>query len=461
LKVLLVSNGFPPSGQWGTEYYTHQLAMGLVARGDEVLVLHPSRDPSRERFSLREVEREGIRVFELANTGDPRKRFADSYICEGVERVFEALLQREVPDVVHFTHLLWGLSVRLPAIARAHGARSVVTLTDFGLLCHRGQLYDWLEQECDGAATPAQCARCVREPGRWDYEPLSRKTRHLAVSAMASCGGLGRVVVAEDIRRREARIRAATAAVDHWILPTRTLAKTFFDWGLDERSSTILPYGIDESRYAAERGPRAKDGVRFVYMSQYMPHKGLASLLEAARLLEERLPESVEPWRVDLHGNGSADRHRLYAREMLGERLPRRVHECGPFEPMRAPEILDRADCVMVPSRWRENAPLTILQARAAGVPVIASDVPGVREVLEPGVHGLLFPPGDSSAMAEAMSQVILGQFAGVRPAPLVLWETHLAAVCRIHAGEAEPALPFDLPTPTSASTHQPASRVV
>jgi glycosyltransferase involved in cell wall biosynthesis len=66
---------------------------------------------------------------------------------------------------------------------------------------------------------------------------------------------------------------------------------------------------------------------------------------------------------------------------------------------------------VVLPARWIENAPLTILQARAAGIPVVASDVAGIREVLEPGVHGLLVPPDDPLALADALREVILGKW--------------------------------------------------
>ncbi len=439
MKVLLVCNGFPPSGQWGTEYYTHQLATGLLGRGDNVVVVHPVRDPARERFSVRKTERYGARVIEVANCGDPAKRFADSYSCDGIERVFEEILREERPDVVHFMHLLWGLSIGLPALARKVGVRTVVTPTDFGLICHRGQLLDWRLRGCQGPADPAQCARCVREPGEWDLPPWRRRTRRFAVNGLARLGGLGRVVLPRDIEAREIAVREAMESVDHWILPTRTLWESLRRWGIDTASATQLYYGIDESAYQRERvGSKV---TRFVYMSQYMPHKGLTSLVEAARLLQGRLPESVEPWTVQLYGNGAGDRHRRYAESALAAPLPRRVTDCGPFEPLSAPEVLSRTDCVVVPSEWRENAPLTVLQARAAGVPVIASDVPGISEVLEHERHGLLFRPGDVNELASAMSRVVGGELPPYEPEPLISWQEHLDSVRRIHTGEIE----FDL----------------
>jgi glycosyltransferase involved in cell wall biosynthesis len=81
-----------------------------------------------------------------------------------------------------------------------------------------------------------------------------------------------------------------------------------------------------------------------------------------------------------------------------------------PFEPQDAPAILATLDAVIVPSEWDENAPLTILQARAAGVPVIGSDMEGVAEVIESPKYGLTFPVGDAVALADCMREVILGR---------------------------------------------------
>jgi glycosyltransferase involved in cell wall biosynthesis len=437
MKVLLVCNGFPPSGQWGTEYYAHQLAQGLLHRGMQVDVFYPVRRvearPSehtfleRERFDVHREDRDGLRVFELTNGGDPKKSFRDSYRCEGVERSFAQLLEEEKPDVVHFLHLLWGLSVGLPAIAKAAGARTVVTPTDLGLICHRGQLFNNLSTHCDNAKDAQTCARCIREPGNWDTPPLRTHLRRMAVRGLASVGGGGRVVMAADIEARKRSILEAAQHVDHWILPTQTLERELRSHGLPMEHVTRMAYGIDERLYRLKREP-AGSSTRFVYMSQYMPHKGLACLMAAVRLLDQRLPTSVEPWTVNLHGNGSQDRQRMYAKQILSD-LPRRVRDCGPFEPLRAPEVLARTDCVLVPSLWRENAPLTILQARCAGVPVIASAVPGVSEVLEHGKHGLLFPPGEAGQLADAMARVIAGEFDGLVADPLLTHGEHLDAM--------------------------------
>jgi glycosyltransferase involved in cell wall biosynthesis len=61
------------------------------------------------------------------------------------------------------------------------------------------------------------------------------------------------------------------------------------------------------------------------------------------------------------------------------------------------------ATFLVVPSRWFEGCPLVILEAMAAGIPVIASNIGGLPELVEHGVTGLLFEPGNAEELAEAM----------------------------------------------------------
>ena len=88
MKILLVSNGFPPSGQWGTEFYTHQLASGLVEHGHRVSVLCPLRDGASPSYTVERSRRYGISLIEVHNAGDPAKRFADSYVDEHIDGLF-------------------------------------------------------------------------------------------------------------------------------------------------------------------------------------------------------------------------------------------------------------------------------------------------------------------------------------------------------------------------------------
>jgi glycosyltransferase involved in cell wall biosynthesis len=409
VRLLVVSNGFPPRGQWGTEYYTHELVSGLVKRGHEVAVMHPERDGSKPRYTLERAEGSGgVRVFLLHNEGDRDKSFVESYQDTKVDECFRSVLKEWKPDVVHFTYLLWGLSVRMPVVCLEEKVPTVVTLTDYSLACHRGQMFDWTMKRCFGPHPPEVCARCIREPGRYDGSRMELAAKRTAVRSLAAVGGVGRVAMPRDLEKREIAVRNAIRTVGHLITPTVVIGEAFHKLGVPLNRITRLCYGFDPSELEVARPEPDSKMIRFGFLGQFTPHKGLASLLKAVEILSCRLPESVEPWEVLLYGRATGGRNREYAIDLFSKDRGPRVRVEKPFPPLECGRILKTLNAVVVPSEWDENAPLTVLQARAAGVPIIACDVPGIREVLEDGVHGKLCPVGDSMALANAMREVIL-----------------------------------------------------
>jgi len=411
----------------------------MLARGHEVAVLHPVRSGEQPRYTTERYEQDGVQIYLVHNPGDPKKRFIDSYANAPVEELFGEVIAEWKPDLVHFLYLLWGLSLRLPQIARERGVPRLMTLTDYGLLCHRGQMFDWKLQACGGPQPPAVCARCVREPSRYDGAWHEVFAKRMAVRALAAVGGAGLVTTESDLAAREAAVLAALTECQRLIAPTRSLAETFMRAGVARERMTELVYAFDEAPYAAvreaARASAAAPGKQTLgFLGQFTPHKGLGTLVRAVEIMDHRLPESVEDWEVQLYGSPAGGRHRTYADHVLRSYEGRRLRVMEPFPAVEAPSVLASLSAVVLPSEWDENAPLTVLQARAAGVPLVASDVPGVREVLEHGVHGLLVPPGDPLALADALRQVLLGR--GPTPpagAPLAL-ESHLDTLEGLYA---------------------------
>jgi glycosyltransferase involved in cell wall biosynthesis len=441
VKVLVVSNGYPPRGRFGTEFYTHALVVGLRARGHAVEVLHPVRGSGRPRYTLECALEDGVPLHLLHNDGDPRRSFASSYRDDEVERVFDELLAELAPDVVHFVHLLWGLSVRLPGLARARGVRTVATVTDYGLLCHRGQMFDHRLERCGGPHPADVCARCIRTPSPYDAAPAKLAVKRLAVRALAAVGGLGRVVCTPDVAAREGEVRDALAALDVVLAPSAAMEQAFASAGAPSDRLWPLVYAFDEAPYAAVRGTPAGDTVALGFLGQFAPHKGLGVLLDAVRRLESG-PDLGRPWEVRLYGAAPGGRHAHYAQAVLDRFPGARVVRPGSFSPEEAPAVLAQLAAVVVPSLWDENAPLVTLQARAAGVPVVASDTTGIRGVIEDGRHGLLVPPGDAAALADALARVVRGELGPLAEPGLPLpFDRHLARVERAYgAGDAADA---------------------
>jgi len=434
VRILVVSNGIPPHGRYGTEFYTGELVRGLIGRGHQVAVLFPDRTGRLERYAMERHQQDGAELFVLHNPGDPLKRFATSYADPEVDRRFVEIMESWRPDICHFTYLLWGLSVRMPVIARKAGTPSVATLTDYGLLCHRGQMFDWNLRMCNGPHPASVCAHCIREPLPYDGSSLTRPGKRIVAHALATLGGMGLVPTTRSVERREVLVRESLQALAGVIAPSPSMEAVFMGAGVDPGQITALPYSFDPEPYAPARAEPDGDVVRLGFMGQLAPHKGLGTLLQAARILAERRGSELPDWELVIHGDAHAGRHRGYAADLLDGDLGAPVRVEGPFPSSEAPEHLAPLAAILVPSEWDENTPLIALQARAAGIPILASDVPGIAHLLDRPSRGRAVPIGDAAALATAMEDVIEGRL-GRDPDPSLplSMEEHLNGIEAIH----------------------------
>jgi sugar transferase (PEP-CTERM/EpsH1 system associated) len=165
------------------------------------------------------------------------------------------------------------------------------------------------------------------------------------------------------------------------------------------RKVQVIRNGIDPADFAAPAGLRPGAGKRAVHVARLMDLvKDQTTLLRAARLVVDREPG----FQLTVVGDGP-DRARLEA--LAGELgLGGHVHFLGMRSDVR--ELLGAAD-LFVLSSLTEGISLTLLEAMAAGLPVVATEVGGNREVVVPGETGLLVPAGSPAALAEALLALV------------------------------------------------------
>jgi glycosyltransferase involved in cell wall biosynthesis len=214
--------------------------------------------------------------------------------------------------------------------------------------------------------------------------------------------------LAHDMDRRAASLRAALAEVDLVLAPTAFACDRAIEFGVAPDRVRISPLGVPAA-VAGERPGRPRR--RFGFMGTVAPHKGVHVLIEAFRRIDA--PEA----RLEIHGPLSVAPDyvaRLRAMTDADARIALR----GPFAEGTQAEILDGLDVLVMPSVWWENSPLTVLEALAAGVPVVASAIGGIPDILPPE-WGRLVPAGEGPPLAEALRDVIEGRlFATLPPRP-------------------------------------------
>ena len=193
-----------------------------------------------------------------------------------------------------------------------------------------------------------------------------------------------------------------------WCRTIITLSADERDAGLADRVGSraayeVIPNGVELERFAAPSTP--VDG-RILMVGRFAPPKRHDLVLRAFAEVRAGFPES-ELWLVG-DGDDKAAAERLAAE--LG------VDGSARFLGVREdiPALLAEAACVVLASDY-EGCPLSVIEAMAAGVPVVATSVGGVAEVVEDGVTGIVTAPGRADELASGLSAILADRPAAAR----------------------------------------------
>jgi GT2 family glycosyltransferase/glycosyltransferase involved in cell wall biosynthesis len=412
MRVLLIVHGFPPAASGGTELYVRHLAIALARSGrDDVSVLTRDSDPHRPELSIRRTVDRGVRVIAINNTFKGCSTFEESYTHPGVRRVAASVIDELEPDVAHVHHLTC-LSIGLLDDLASRGIPIVMTLNDYWLICHRGQLLDLDARRCDGPFDRG-CSRClpagalagpsaIRAGRRVRSLPIPGAGSVVHVAAMAIDRLKPTVRTGDAMRARLAHMQAAARHVARFLAPSETIAEKFRQFGIEGDRIVRCNQGIDLEPYSGlSRLP--SEVLRVGFAGSLIPSKAPHVLLDAA----SRLPDGLVS--IDLLG-GTVPYHgdNEYAFVLEPRLKAPFIRHLGPVPHDRMARALFDLDVVVVPSVWIENAPFIIREAFAAGAPVVACSVGGMAEMVTHDVDGLLVPPADPEALATALRGLAL-----------------------------------------------------
>jgi len=180
---------------------------------------------------------------------------------------------------------------------------------------------------------------------------------------------------------------------------------TFITKGIISPNKSVLikGSGIDTSYFSPDfckNINKDKDKFIFLMVSRLLWDKGVGEYVEAGKRIKEKYP-FVELWLLGAldKGNPSAiPEENLREWESIIKYLGE-TKDVRPF--------ICQADCVVLPSYYREGLPRTLLEAMAMEKPIITTDAPGCREVIRDGVNGFMVKPRDVESLYEAMEKMI------------------------------------------------------
>jgi len=354
----------------GDSTYMFNLSRLLENRGHEVVhfaMRHPDNLPSPfAKYFVGEIDFPAL--LERPTPPALLRVLGRSIHSREAKRKIARLIEETRPDIAHIHNLHAHLTTSILSPLKKAGIPIVWTLHDYKLVCPNSDLLSGEEI----------CERCI--PNRF----------HNIVLRRCKKGSLGASFVAMLIALYD-RLTRVPGRVDRFIAPSRFLENKLIEAGFDPGKIRWLPNFVE-----AESRDAVPEGDYFLYFGRLSREKGIDILIRAAaRLGRGRLrilgdgPERPALERLAAE-QGAADI------EFLGRRSGEELRQ-----------ILCGAQFAVLPSRWYENLPFSVMEAFASGKPVVASDLGGIPEMVDDGVNGFLFPSGDEEALADRIATLL------------------------------------------------------
>jgi glycosyltransferase involved in cell wall biosynthesis len=370
MRIVYLIHKFYPSRGYGAGHFMYKLAHTAQEAGHTVQVI--TRQPRlqwgeriRRRFGLglqaRKYYYDRIPVWAFF---PPRQPIQPEFALVDTRQVDRAvqLLRRIQPDVVHAGQLMGVGEFWLAA--EQLGIKRILTLTDYWLICPKINLVTSSGTPCGGPHMGAACRRyCAELPGE-----------------QVDC----RLKEGLNILQSATRIFA----------PSTYLQKIF--QAESPAAIRVIEHGVQSGlRPRKKRSGFDGGNLTFLYSGALVEHKGVHVLIQAFQKVK------LSHVRLVIFGSGTAEN----ALRALAQ-TDSRICFCGYYTHDKTNEILQQADAVIIPSIWAENCPQVVLEAMACAIPVFASNIGGLPDLIQDGITGFLFPPGDPKALADLIDKV-------------------------------------------------------
>lgn len=414
MKILLTTHQFFPEYSAGTEVLTYSVARELMRRGHMVHVLtgHPGSADLDDDDRFDEYDFEGIHVYRFHHAytpmGDQTSMVKVGYDNQLAARYFKQILENFTPDIVHFFHLnRLGTGVIEHAVDA--GIPCYMTPTDFWTICPTAQLVLGDGKLCSGPSMHG--GNCVKHFALGTQKGLIAKvTQYLPA---VSLDLLVRFTQAEilpsyphqiEVEAMGSRLKKNITRLNQLtkiISPNSFMTKKLLQYGVIPNLIVQSAFGIDVPKLEIKHVHQlSRKPFRLGFIGTLASYKGCHILIEAFKLLPHG--QAV----LKIYGN--TQDFPEYSNEL--KRLADNndaIEFCGTFHNSKIGEVLAEIDALVVPSLWYENTPLVVYSAQAALCPVVASNFPGISEVIQDQVNGLLFDAGNVRALARQLSRLI------------------------------------------------------
>jgi glycosyltransferase involved in cell wall biosynthesis len=408
MKIAYLTHQYFPHSVGGVEVYTQGLARRAAARGDDVRIItyHESPHGTPTHYGRRYTQVDDIPVIEIHYnlSTAPLPAQAEYNNDFTAQQVCEELVEFQ-PDIVHVMHAM-KLSGSVLEVCYALDLPVIVTLADYWLICPRHTLLKWDGSLCEGPKHRLYCVHCLQQTHGFATSPAHH--RHFWQDIQA-------------ISRRNNYLREMMRHADRIIALSHFQKAMFLQNGYSQHQIDVIEHGLEVDGLTPPS--QLPDKPTILFIGSIVPHKGLHILLEAF-VQSPDLP-------FELHIYGDTSRLTPYVEKVKSLSAgDSRVSWKGTFPIEQQGQVLNGASVLAMPALWYENSPLVVKAALHLGIPVIASRIGTLIEMIVSPEVGWLVAPGDIQAWKEALYRV---DYSRRRAHPMKSMDEHASEIFMLY----------------------------
>ena len=404
MKIVYVVHKFPPDNMGGTSVAVYQVAKDMRRRGHRVWVLAPQRwtdvfssigffDEKVDGLSVRRL------IFNPELSPNP---ILYGYYNPVIYRYVKDYLKQVSPDIIHI-YGLYTLTSSIIDAAKELAVPEVLTLTDFWFICPRSQLLRWDGMLCENDFSWQDCIYCLKEEGN-SYDKITkafnREMMHIYIQE-GMPGNINNSQILSLLAAAAGRapfLRSQLGKIDRIVCRSSFLSRVFLRKNYFPNGFALVSPGTSRpQRLLSKKGQISN--ITFGYFGGGREHKGAHVLLEAFRQIKS---PNVN---LKLYRNLPNTEYVKELRQIA--KGDERIDFMGNFSRTEFTKVLAGIDMLVMPSIWPEAYGLSILEAFANKIPVIATDIGGIPEIVHDGHNGLLFKRGDVLDLKKKMERII------------------------------------------------------
>jgi glycosyltransferase involved in cell wall biosynthesis len=365
LKILVCNKFYFRHG--GQESYLLSLAEMQEKHGHQVFPFSMKHERNvateYQDFFVSNVETENLKGASLKTKLKTAARIV--YSTEARKKISD-LVRKIQPDVAHIHGIYHQISPSVLPVLKKNGIPTVMTVHDYKLACPNYRFY----------SNNRVCEKCRRTKY---YQAVLNKCVKGSYAASLVCA-------LEAYLHRLLKIYETN--IDVFICPSKWLRQKMIEYGLPARKLLHVPNFVNPDDYAASW----PGGNYIIYFGRIAPEKGLRTLIDAMK--------GIESTRLTIVGEGQVKSAlEDYCRK-------ERVSNCDFLGYRGGEELLNlvgNSQFAVLPSEWYENSPMSVLEAFACGKPVVGANIGGIPELIDDGVTGLIFEPGNAEELSQKL----------------------------------------------------------